>query len=729
MGAKSALKLRNRGIAHKCDICGRKLMTPDALEVHLRTTHNIIKRRGRPPKVRNVVKTTKTQPKPLEEVNIDAPPMPARVVMANMRNKVEFECPKCFKAFPTYFPALKHIQKYHCVNKQGIPVEPHDATLIQPERLEECTKCKLKVRSIHTHRCQPLTQNMGTELFVCAACDEWFPNLDTFNTHVVSSHSEYESLFFPTSLEFIRWKSDVEQQTGVNYAILQRNESRMYYHCSYVRDTRENTGTHHHICPSIIDIQEFTNGLQVHFYHRHYTHSPCPYQLPQQFSKYCISPYLARTDDYKSVCQLAPDDGDMYMQFKRLMEGIIVDAAKIDVETLRVILGKALEITSILSNYDEEMDDMPTVSMKTKQLLTDNDISRMLEQPLSSRKVVMPTTVANIRVKEEDSPKRNTDEPAVTLEVKRVKFNETDEVTTPAPKILNSYSLAGALKNCKQSKNDKQSMLEEIDTKTETNDDSTPSSFNDSYKHFVVKNFPNMESIASRTRSKPVIKTQLGQYKPNPISPKADDKKHMQVKPDDAKVKPKDDETKQMEIKFVKLITEEPKQNVAPKFTQKLIKVVEPTKIEDKTKTPVQPSTKNSVSLIKNTVSSPKNTVSLTKNTVSSTKNTVSLTKNTVSSPKNTVSLTKNTVSSPKNTVSSTKNTVTPTKIVEETKPDVKPEKPVKPTKNVDVSKKITRNSSKTEVQGNLDKSIKKVDFEYEVKEQADDCNILILKF
>lgn len=146
MRAKTAVKLRARGTAFKCDLCGRKLMTMDALIIHQRTAHNVITRRNKPKQVNKPLKSVKPQvkeklvkkeptlPKNTQKVKFselekevnkkeEKVDPPVNQDNAPLKKKtVEFQCPKCFSIFGTYFPAHKHIQKYHCVNKQGAKV-------------------------------------------------------------------------------------------------------------------------------------------------------------------------------------------------------------------------------------------------------------------------------------------------------------------------------------------------------------------------------------------------------------------------------------------------------------------------------------------------------------------------------------------------------------------------------------------------------------------------------
>lgn len=137
MGAKTAVKLRARGTAYKCNMCGRKLMSMEALISHERTAHNIITRRNKSKQDIKPTKATKTEVKPkpakketsspkiTQKVKFSEPisePVESEDKTLPIKRTVEFKCPKCFRVYASYFPAHKHIQNFHCVNKQGVKV-------------------------------------------------------------------------------------------------------------------------------------------------------------------------------------------------------------------------------------------------------------------------------------------------------------------------------------------------------------------------------------------------------------------------------------------------------------------------------------------------------------------------------------------------------------------------------------------------------------------------------
>ncbi|XP_034838803.2 uncharacterized protein [Maniola hyperantus] len=709
MGAKTAVNLRKRGVAYKCQNCGRKLMTADALVAHQRTAHNIIsRRRGRFAAAPKPIKLDKPFTKK-EKAEIATPPATPECTQVTDRTKmkkntVEFECPKCFKRFSTYFPARKHIQKHHCVDRQNFVVSPDHQNLIEPVRLEQCPKCMRKVKTIETHVCDekydgPETIEDG-RLSVCGACGEWFPNLTAFNLHVASSHSEHvESMFFPTNQEFVKWKADMENQTGASYAMLEKYGTKRYYHCKN-KDGYHHRSTNNHICPSTIVVQEFSKGIQVHFYHKHYNHSAADYKLFFIYKKYSISSFLKRAEDYNTLLHLKPDEDDLYMQFKTLMEGIVVDAAKINITTLKIILGKALEITSILANYDEEeMEDAP---MSNHQIVTEEQIAKALEEPLVKRKMTQTTTTpsnlldikvtnttsitSNLPVDKTTNPtsnlleakRKNTDVEANISDIqeKRLKLVDTFEEKVVAPKIVRAFSLADSISRCKTVKG--KSLADKVESKVEL-DDIEPSSFNDSYKDFVVKNFPSMESIASRTRSKPnVIKTRIGQFNPN--MPKVDDK--TKSKTNSIKVDPI---TKSVSVKMVK--DNKSLQNANGKTES----IPVPSKLVDDETTPVLAKILKDTKSLRNVDDTGKTVDDKTKSVSFSTKVVEHKTK----------SLSKIDVK-------------VGTDLIDTHNTRAKSQGPK--------AKMISRVSSRA----SFDKP--KVDIEYEVKERADDCNILILK-
>ncbi|XP_045783031.1 uncharacterized protein LOC123879400 [Maniola jurtina] len=763
MGAKTAVKLRNRGVAYKCQNCGRKLMTADALAAHQRTAHNIIsRRRGRFAAAPKPIILDKAFTSKDIVAEIATPPVPTECTQATDNTKmkkstVEFECPKCFKRFPAYFPTRKHIQKHHCVDRQNIAVSPDHPSLIEPVRIEQCPKCKRKVRAIETHVCDEYDGSKSTgdgRLCVCAACGEWFPNLTAFDFHVVSSHSDHvESMFFPSSLEFVKWKTDMENQTNASYAMLEKYGSKRYYHCNN-RDGYKHRSMNNHVCPSTIVVQEFPKGIQVHFYHKHYNHSATDYKLSSKYKKYSITPFLKRAEDYDSLLHLKPDDDDLYMQFKTLMEGIVVDAAKINIATLKIILGKALEITSILSNYDEEeLEDPP---MSDHQIMTDEQITKALEEPLIKRKMAPTTnttsnlpdiqitnttsTTSDLLVETNisklvEAKRKNTDiETNISdIQEKRPKLEDTFEEDVQAPKIVKAFSLADSIKRCKPVRG--KSLAEKVSIETKTELDDEPSSFNDSYKDFVVKNFPSMESIASRTRSKPnIIKTRIGQFKPNAPNTRVDEKtmsKTVPTKVDEktiSKTIPAKVDEKTISKTVPTKVDEKTISKTTPaKVDEKTISKTIPAKVDEKTISKTIPA-KVDEKTISKTI--PTKVDEIAKPALVTMLKDKSL-RNESDKTESTTELLGKTVDDKTKSVSfSAKVVENKTKALP--KVDVKVGADLKEYHNTRAKSQIAKIAPKakmiTRVNSRTSFDKPKVDIEYEVKERADDCNILILK-
>lgn len=287
----------------------------------------------------------------------------------------------------------------------------------------------------------------------------------------------------------------MENQTGVKYAVQEKYETKHYYHCNYTKENDDKVDATH-FCPSTIVVQEFPKGIQVHFFKKHFNHTTEDYFLKDKYKKFTITSFLKRSDDYNTITSIPTDENQLYTQFKSLMEAIIVDAANINAATLKILFGKALNMTTILSNYDKETEKI------------DNQLS--LEYSKMS------------------SGKRKNDM-EINLDVKRTK--DSSEKLEMSPKIINSFSLATNEKNNDIDTKmeviiDKENNEEHLDNEEDNTDkkgsdwDPYSSSFNDSYKDFVVKNFPAAEKEIKKKNKKPVVKTKIGQFKPS-LSPKS----------------------------------------------------------------------------------------------------------------------------------------------------------------------------------------------------------------
>lgn len=126
MGSKTQTK------ENTCDVCDLKFHTVQALRTHKHYKHQSEMKRDnsastRPkvtPKNTLAAAATSRVSKRLQLLVKD------RVIdtesensedqnMEEKQNKIEFSCPKCYKMFPIYFQALKHIEKKHSEAEDG----------------------------------------------------------------------------------------------------------------------------------------------------------------------------------------------------------------------------------------------------------------------------------------------------------------------------------------------------------------------------------------------------------------------------------------------------------------------------------------------------------------------------------------------------------------------------------------------------------------------------------
>ncbi|KAI8431369.1 hypothetical protein MSG28_015903 [Choristoneura fumiferana] len=166
MASRAPTRLRERKSVLKCELCGRKCLTPQALRTHQQTAHKSVKndeiypkkdikvmnkpreplKRATIPQVAVKQPDKLCSPKPPAKVNksLNEGDLVAKVLQefdsdgANSgtdystdgssdkeilkpekknTRKTEFECPKCKRRFAVYFSAFRHIQKHH----SGLP--------------------------------------------------------------------------------------------------------------------------------------------------------------------------------------------------------------------------------------------------------------------------------------------------------------------------------------------------------------------------------------------------------------------------------------------------------------------------------------------------------------------------------------------------------------------------------------------------------------------------------
>nr|QLI62211.1 glutathione S-transferase 15 [Streltzoviella insularis] len=347
----------------------------------------------------------------------------------------------------------------------------------------------------------------------------------------------------------------MERQMKSHYTIRKTNTIKESYYCSsQVAPTdgvkQKNTT---YICPSNIVIREFTKGIQVHFYKQHFGHDHGEYILPNKYRKFLIKSFINTEDE-------EPEEKDLYVQFKTLMECIMLDAAKINVHSLKILIEKALDMSSILANYNEDDDILSSkdpnlfkIITNKEKALTDKQITKALNAMMNSTKPkltkrpnILTSTpkVGNVVVvplpKQEESkrtikevlPAKRTNTipvqevtPAKHTRSKSVHF-VSDVVKSPSvtlvetPKSQINFPAKKTILEEEINKNDTKS----VTNLPKTNQETQPSSFNDSYKVFVdtlnntktnIKNTSKTTSNKTEKLKKSILKTKIGQFMPN----------------------------------------------------------------------------------------------------------------------------------------------------------------------------------------------------------------------
>ncbi|XP_013163472.1 PREDICTED: uncharacterized protein LOC106114714 [Papilio xuthus] len=504
MGTRSSAKIKLRSLAFKCNICGRRLMSAEALKTHQLCIHNITNRIRTKVTPKQGITKPKTQPTTQKMKNLKlekSKNAPTKIVVNTkpedkIEEKVpkrgtksiettnEYECPKCFKNYPDYFLAHRHIQKYHCVNNNNEKVSANSPDLIKPNIMLVCSRCNRRPKSLDTHKCTSFKYDQieNAASYLCMACNEEFQSLRLFDLHVSGLHCDgVESMFFPTNEVFQTWKEDVVKQTGINYYVLGNYSYKQMFRCPCIPDDNVNSDIIPYLCPSSIVVQELSKGIQVHYYMKHYSHACGIYVLPDEFKKYMFSTLLQNEEAYTEI-DIKANGTEIYQQFKQLMDCIVQDAANVKIDSLKILLTKALDMTTVLSNEVET--DSAFMSMK---LIIDNNIIGLLN--------------SNQHVKRKNVLNEKKNEP-ITKRFKTRTYQNKDckeSLDDASIKIVNSFSLAeheivnainednetiGAPENNttdSQSSSDK----EKDDIKVNKKLDQSSSSFADSYKVFV----------------------------------------------------------------------------------------------------------------------------------------------------------------------------------------------------------------------------------------------------
>lgn len=308
----------------------------------------------------------------------------------------------------------------------------------------------------------------------------------------------------------------METQTESNYLVMAKYSTKHIYCCSYTPDTKGDTT---HLCPSTVTYQEFSKGIQVHYYPNHSGHDCKPYILSNKYKSYTITDLLEQA----SISEIS-EDGDLYLQFKTLMDNIVLDAAKINIDTLKELINKAIDMTSILTHYDED-DEVVTTANRSYLLL---DTKKKADG--NGKKIAK--AIENLGSK---GLKRNTDtseiSPILQKQLRRSTFSLADE--------KDSNNILQAL--------DDQNAKSGRITKMQS-----PSSFNDSYKEFIDKSLNDQTEKRNNVRNrKKVVKTKMGQFKPS-VSPKKVEKRNSTGKMKDVEyeVRERDDDCNILVLKI-----------------------------------------------------------------------------------------------------------------------------------------------------------------------------------
>ncbi|CAG4969837.1 unnamed protein product [Colias eurytheme] len=546
-----------------------------------------------------------------------------------------YECPLCKITYPSSEKAIEHLKYYH--SREGINPE-----CLKKVSVRHCPVCKKKVKSLLIHQCENEKLFFESSAFNCSICKKKYPTIRIFDDHVIKMHSQ-ETSYFPSFNDFVSWKQYIENESGIHYKVVEERDNKKYYRCECADRLKLK------LCPGLMIAQEFGNGIHVVLFETHELIKK-KYTLPAKYKKYSISKLIKPVEGYNAT-KVIMDDNDQYLQLKTLLENIAVDAAKINIAGLKLLMSKALEMASILTSYDEETEE----HVEKQFNLSDAQIANALQD------------------KDDDVTK-----------AKRPKLDAM------SPKIVNTFSLASIQinNNSDTASEDEQTDIDleilksNMERKTVDTDilkdcsdqsDTNKVTFNDTYKDFVTKNFvQNDKPITCQPKRRPVVKTKIGQFNPVKIAPNPEEKNDVKT----TTISEKSLNTEHQVVKIDEILSRKINQlikndvKVSPKINQ-LVKNYE--KVSPKINQVVKNDTKVSPKINQ----AIKNDTKVTPKINQVVKNDVTMAK-----------------TSEKNSVSD--------KI-----------------ENKVVPKSVTRVSSV---------SSRKVDFEYEVIEQEEDCNILVLK-
>lgn len=321
----------------------------------------------------------------------------------------------------------------------------------------------------------------------------------------------------------------MEQQTAAKYTKMEKYGTKHVYRCNHTWPKDINNIAF--FCPSTIVTQKFPQGLQTHFYIKH-SHECEEYISTDKYKSRSTTELLSQTEGYPDINDDKFDENDLYLQFKTLMDTIVVDAAKINIATLKELVNKAIEMTTVVANYDDDRDFDPTsyntgISPTLTYKSTSKDIKTALETIRSSQRLKRKlsaevTSNKNAKIPEPKSPvlpkilkvhsfsladdkdsdkilkELDNDSNKITKNGKSVKWQslsneqENFKTTVISPKIQPKPSIASP----------------------------TPS-FNDTYKDFITTIQKPEKNDSNKTQLKQnKIKTKMGMFKPS-VSPKS----------------------------------------------------------------------------------------------------------------------------------------------------------------------------------------------------------------
>ncbi|XP_068627194.1 uncharacterized protein [Battus philenor] len=557
MGTRSSAKIKLRNAPYKCDLCCRRLMSAEALKTHQICIHNLKVKTKTLPNKQAVVKAKsqlqKVKNERLEKIIVKSKiPLQKKVNVSSKADKTTvknppklpekppsdsekciYECPKCQKTFRIYFSAHRHIQKSHCVNSSGEKVSPNSPNLIKPIVRSGCVKCNKRLDPLERHLCDVIEtfehEDLGLSIYyVCTGCKQQFLNLRVFDLHVSGLHCDgVESMFFPNSDVFQAWKNDMEEQTKVKYSILGKYNHKKMFRCTHLpEENNSHDDSTSFLCPSAIVVQEFSKGIQVHFYKNHFGHDCGDYVSSDDNKKYSLTTLLNKAKENTEIEDFKVEESDLYIQFKQLMECIVHDAAKTNIDTLKVLIGKALEMTSVVNSYGVDLNP-DTVSTKSS---IDNNIKGVLGELGNSLNKKKKTEVTEDNPKSEPITKRfktriNQLNPNNDIPIQSQKSLSVPLLQDTSIKIINSFSLAEqdiskAVNEMDSDENEESKKEDElveraskkfnlsdeikIELENEVNNEiESPSLFDssDPYKKFVVRNF-KLDQNPSKLKNK-----------------------------------------------------------------------------------------------------------------------------------------------------------------------------------------------------------------------------------